>query len=796
MAGLIAYLRQGVRGLLRQPGFTAIAVLALAIGVGSATAMFSVVDTALVRPLPYLAPERQMRLASVNARGEQVPMGAAEFLHLAKHVTTLEALGVYFPHRATLTTPSGPRLSRVASLSASLFTTLGISPSRGRAFEPAEDLAGRAPVAIVSDAFWRREFAADPAVLGRTLQLDRKPVTIVGVLPAGATIPRLEKYEVFVPLAITPEQAALTAARSGYFGVARLKPSVSAAAAKAELDAILHGFNGYGIAIEPLLGWLTAEAAPALRAAFGGVLLLLLIACANVALLLLLRGTARGRDLAIRAALGGGRGRVIFQQVAEGLLLALAGGALGLVFAVFAVRAVVAFAPEGIPRLRELHVDVRMASFALVASLLAGAFAGAVSSWHSLRSDLFALLKDGGAAATPGGSRARVRDGLVVAQLAVALLLAAGAGLLVRSMERFAAIPLGLDPANVQTAFLYPQGPGFSSATEQLVTNARAIPGVEQAALVGYLPLHVARTWEDSIKVAGRNPTDTTPDIAALNWFTPGYLAASGMRLVKGRDLATSDGAGSAPVALVNQTFVNRFFAGREPIGELVRSYDWGETAFTVVGVVQDVRQWGPAVEPLPEMYLPKLQFAQNEEAYGTGAVLVMKSRLPAYALASALRAAGAPLSPQLQLGPPQPLDEYLDFHFRQRRFQLDLALAFAAAALVLSALGVYGAMAFSVAQRRRELAVRSALGAQARQIARLVLARGAWLALIGTCFGTAGALWLSRFLASMLYGVGERDPLTLTIAVATLALVTFAATLAPALKAARTDPMVALRSE
>ena len=795
MQGFEVDLRQSIRGFAREPGFTAVAVAALAIGVGSSTAMFSVVDAALLRPLPYRAPERLIEVISVEGTGQRVPMGAVEFFQLEKQARTVEAIGAFYPHSATVASASGPRQARMANLSASMFATLGIAPARGRAFEAAEDFAGGQQVVIVSDAFWRRELGADPSVLGRTLDVDHKPAVVVGVLPRGVAFPGIEKYELFLPLGITAEQAALTGARSGLYGIARLKPGITSAVARAEIDSIVHATSGYGVTVEPLLQWLTGEAAPALRAAFAAVLLLLVIACSNVALLLLMRGTARGRDLAIRAALGGGHRRVAFQQVAEGVLLAIAGGALGLVLAVFAVRGVVALAPAGIPRLNEVQVDWRMAAFALLASLISGALSGAASAWHALRSDLFQLLKEGGAGATPSGARSRVRDGLVVAQLGLALLLATGAGLLLRSLQRLSAVPLGVEPTNLLASFVYPQGLSFTPATVQLLAAAKAIPGVEDTALVGYLPFD-RRGWDDTVGVEGRSTSPTTPDVAGINWFSPGYLATAGVRLVRGRDLDTADGAHSAPVAVINETFVARFLSGREPIGALFTSSDWPGTSFAVVGVVQDVRQWGPAYTSIPEVYLPQLQFARNERAYEEGAMLVVKSRLPPGRVEAALRAAAAPLDSQLLLGPTQPLDHYLGWHFQQRRFQLGLAVAFASAALGLAALGVYGAMAFSVVQRRRELAVRAALGAQRRQLSTLVLARAARLALLGVSLGVLGALALSRFLAALLYGVSERDPLTFAVVAATLGTVALAASLLPALAAARLDPMTVLRSE
>jgi predicted permease len=797
MHGLIVDLRQSLRGLLREPGFTAVAIVALAIGVGTSTAMFSVIDAALVRPLPYTSPDRLIELTSVEGTGQSVPMGAVEFFQLEKLATTVEAIGAFYPHRATFVSASGPRQLRAANLSASIFATLGVIPARGRAFEPSEDLAGGVSVAIVTDAFWRHELGGDPAVLGRTLQVDQRTVTVVGILPPHAAFPRLERYEMFFPLAIGPEAAAMPTARSGLYAFARLKPGTSIAAAQAEIGSIVHATSGYGVAAEPLYRWLTGEAAPALRAAFAAVLIVLIIACANVGLLFLMRGTARGRDMAIRAALGGGRRRVACQQMAEGIVLALGGGALGLVLSIFMVDRVVALAPMGIPRLNELHVDWRMAAFAMVATLVSGVAAGAGAAWRVFQSNLFLLLKEGGTGATPSAVRSRLRDGLVVAQIALALLLATGAGLLLRSLQRFSAVPLGLEPKNLMASLVYPQGASSTGAMAQLLATAQAIPGVQNAALVGYLPLDASRNSpDDTVRVEGRTTSATTPDVAEVNWFSPGYLATAGIRLLSGRDFATSDGARSAPVAIVNETFVSRFLSGRDPIGAIVAPWDWAPTSFAVVGVIQDVRQWGPGLPVVPGLYLPHLQFARNARAYADGGMLVVKSRLPLGTVEAALRTATAPLSSQLLVGPLRTLDDHLGWFFQERRFQRNLAVAFAVAALGLAALGVYGAMAFSVVQRRRELAVRAALGAQRRQLSGLVLARGGRLALLGIGLGFLGALMLSRFLSALVFGIGERDPLTFAISAVTLGTVALAASLLPALAAARLDPMTVLRSE
>jgi predicted permease len=792
MRGLLLDLRQSLRAFSRQPGFAAVAILALAIGVGSSTATFSLVDTVLRRPLPYASPERLLTLRAIDGAGQYVPLGPAQFLYLKEHATSIEAIGMLSGGSDIVTTSAGTKPMGVGHISASLFTTLGISPAIGRTFEPAEDYAGKDAVVVIADAFWRRELKGDPAVLGRTIRINRRAVTIVGVLPPRVSFPLLERYDLVMPLGITPQQLA-DRDRTGLYGIVRMKRGVTPDATRAELDTLLRAFNHNGIDATRFVPFLTGSYAPALEASFAAVLLLLVIACANVALLLLMRGSARARDLAIRAALGGGRARIARQHVLEGVLLAVAGGGFGLLLAVFALRFLAAVGP--LPRMDQLSVDLRMAAFAVVSSLCAGALSGLASAAPVLEPDVFGLLNDGGASATPGSGRSRLRDGIVVAQLAIALMLAAGTGLLVRSMQRFAAVPLGVEPANLFGTFVYPERTASPETANRLLDAARKTAGVEGAALAGVLPFEGGRSWSETVDIVGRTHVADVWDTVLPNWFSPGYLALVGTRLLKGRDLAETDTATSTPVALVNQTFVDRYLAGREPLGVAFDMTSWS-IRFTIVGVVQDVHQWGPGEDVLPQVYLPQAQFGRSADNYQQGFMLVTKSRLPAARLEPQLRAAAAGFSGQLLLGPTRGLDDYLAGWSRERRFYLDVALVFAASALLLSAFGVYGATAFSVVQRRRELAVRAALGARARQLAWLVLGRGLRLALLGVGLGLAGSLLLSRFLAALLFGVGARDPLTFAAVAAALAMVTLAASLLPATAAARQDPMTALRGD
>ncbi|HEY2028874.1 MAG TPA: ADOP family duplicated permease [Myxococcales bacterium] len=793
MRGLLLDLRQSLRGFSRQPGFAAVAILALAIGVGSSTATFSLVDTVLRRPLPYASPERLLALRAIDGAGEYVPLGPAQFLHLQDRAKTIQAIGMLGGGSDIVTTSAGTKPLGVGHVSASLFTTLGVSPAIGRAFEPAEDYAGKDAVVVIADGFWRRELNGDPAVLGRTIRIDRRAVTIVGVLPPRVSFPLIERYELVMPLGITAQQLA-DRDRTGLYGIVRMKPGVTPDAVRAELDALLRAFNHNGIDATRFVPFLTGSYAPALEASFAAVLLLLVIACANVALLLLMRGSARARDLAIRAALGGGRARIARQHVLEGVLLAVAGGGLGLLLAALALRFLAAVGP--LPRMDQLSVDFRMAAFAVISSLCAGALSGLASAAPVLEPDVFGLLNDGGASVTAGSGRSRLRDGMVVAQLAIALMLAAGTGLLVRSMQRFAAVPLGADPANLFGTFFYPERTASVATANRVLEAARKTPGVEEAALAGVLPFERGtRGWGESVDVVGRTHRPDVWDTVIPNWFSPGYLGLAGTRLLKGRDLAETDTATSTPVALVNQTFVDRYLAGRDPLGVAFDMTTW-PIRFTIVGVVQDVHQWGPGEPVQPQVYLPQAQFAFSRDNYQQGFMLVTKSHLPVARLEPQLRAATAGFAGELLLGPTRALEDFLAGWSRQRRFYLEVALVFAAAALLLSALGVYGATAFSVVQRRRELAVRAALGARGRQLAWLVLGRGLRLALIGVAIGLAGSLLLSRFLAALLFGVGARDPLTFAAVAAALAMVTLAASVLPAAAAARQDPMTALRGD
>jgi putative ABC transport system permease protein len=796
MGGLIFDLRQSVRGFARQPGFTALAVLALAIGVFASTTMFSLVDMVLLRPLPYAAPERLLRIAALDGAGASVPLGPAQFLHLQRNATTIESIGVSMPGGGMVATPQGVKQVPTGLISASMLKTLGITPALGRGFGPAEDYAGNDAVAVITDGFWRREFASDPGVLGRTIEVDRRAVTIVGVLPPEAIIPLFGRYEMFRPIGMTPQQLAQPDERTGLWGFVRMKPGVTPDAAKAELDALLVAYSKTRLEAQQFLPWLTAGYAPSLRASFAAVLFLLLIACANLALLLLMRATARARDLAVRAALGGGRGRIARQQVLEGVLLAFAGGALGLFGAYFAIRALATYAPRGLlPRVHLLRLDWRVAAFAMGASLGAGLLAGAVSAWQAQSVNLFGLLKDGGIGSTTGAGRSRLRDALVVAQLAVALVLASGAGLLVRSMERLAAIPLGIDPKDLSATFVFPRTTSSPATALQLLEAARNTPGVEAAALVGAPPIASSGGWGETVEVAGRVHPAGVWDTVGPNWSTPGAFALMGTRILRGRDFAVTDTEKSGLLALVTQTFVDRYLSGRDPLGVTFQMTGWNRT-FTIAGVLEDIHQWGPDQPVYPGVYLPQAQFALNADSYQEGFMVVTKSHRPQAQIEASLRAAAAGLGSQFLLGTTTSLDEYLSLRTRQRHFYLDLAVALAGSALLLAALGVYGAMAFSVVQRRRELAVRATLGARAAQLAALVLGRSARLAAIGTCLGVAGALALSRFLASLLFGVGERDPLTFALVALSLVSVTLAASLIPALAAARQDPMTVLRSE
>jgi putative ABC transport system permease protein len=796
-------LRLAFRSLLRSPGFTASAVLVLAIGVGGSTAVFSVLRGVVLRPLGMPQPEQLVRVyerpAGLDARW---PFSGPDYLDLARENGSLASVAGIRAERQTLTGRGSPVPIRVARITASFFATLRTWPAIGRGPEAEEDLAGGPRTAVLTDGFWRREFGADPAAVGRTLVLDGRTYTIGGVMPADFHFPLLRQGEVLIPLAL---EGFLKDFRGTNWltVVGRLKSGLGVREAQADLDVLaprIHArideHDGWRMEARPLLDDLVGPMKPALTALLGAVLLALLIACANVASLLLARGMARQRELAIRAALGGGRGELVRQLLTEAMLLAGLGGGLALLIAPWALNGLLALAPQDMPRLDEVHVDGSVLGFALIASMLAGLLAGLLPALQVTQPQLMEVLKQGG-----GGTaaRGRARSALVVAETALAFVLAAGAGLMIRTLSGLLQAPTGLAaPERVLVADLdlprarYPDE-RIAAFAQQLEQKISAAPGVRSSALMTSVPLDPRVRSEYGFALEGGDafPPGQSPKTEIL-WATPGYLETLGIPLLRGRDLRWTDVKSSPHVVLVNEAFVRRFIPQGEPIGRRIKEILGPEyDPWEIAGVMGDVRTKGLDRVPAPILVVPLLQHPTVS--------LRMAARAASgdpMQLLPPIRSEVLALDKDVPLSVARSLDRVVNESVGERRFQMTLLSLFALMALALAALGIYGVMAYSVTQRSREIGIRMALGANSSVVVRLVVGSGLRLSLLGVALGVLGALLGTRVLASLVYQVSTTDPLTLAATAAVLVGAAVLASWVPALRAARVDPAVSLRAE
>jgi putative ABC transport system permease protein len=796
-------LRLAARALLRAPGFTASAVLVLAIGVGGSTAVFSVLRGVVLRPLGMPQPEELVRVyerpAGLDARW---PFSGPDYFDLAKESSAFASVAGIRADRQTLTGHGSPVQLRVARITSSFFATLRVFPAFGGGPGVDEDIAGGPRTAILTDGFWRREFGADRAVVGRTMVLDGRTYSIGGVMPADFHFPLLRQAEVLIPLALQGFEKDFRGT-NWLTAVARLKPGLGVRGAQADLDVLaprIHArigeHDGWRMEAQPLLEDLVGPVKPALTALFGAVLLALLIACADLASLLLARGMARQRELAIRAALGGGRGELVRQLLTEALLLAVLGGGLALLLAPWALDALLKLAPPDLPRLEEVHLDGAVLAGALVASIGAGLVAGLVPALQVTQPHLMDVLKQGN-----GGSaaRGRSRSALVVAEVALAFVLAAGAGLMIRTLSGLLRTSSGLaSPERVLVADVdlpIPRYPDerISAFAQQLLQRLTVAPGVRSSALMTSVPLDPRVRNEFGFALEGGDPfpPGQAPNTEIM-WASPGYLETMGIPLLRGRDLRWTDVKSAPHVALVNDAFVRRFIPQGEPIGRRISEVlGPGNDPWEIAGVFGDVRTKGLDRAPTPVLVIPLLQNPRPSLRVAARAV----SGDPMQLLPS-IRSEVLALDKDVPLSVARTLDRVVSESVGERRFQMTLLSLFALVALALAALGIYGVMAYSVTQRSREIGIRMALGADATLVRRMVVGGGLRLALAGVALGVLGALLATRVLASFVYQVSPTDPLTL---VATAAVLVGSAVLAswlPARRATRVDPAISLRAE
>jgi putative ABC transport system permease protein len=795
---LLQDLRYAARTLTRSPGFTLVAVFTLALGIGANTAIFSVVNAVLLRPLPYAEPER---LASAGwlMRGD--------YLVARERSRSFEELALY---RASvgfnLSAAGEPERVTGAHASPDLFSILGVAPLLGRTLLAHEERPGEDGVVVLSHALWRQRFGGDPAVVGREVMIDSEPRTVVGVMPPGFDFPAGDAL-LWVPLPLDPADPVALWGGGGGQSLGRLRAGVTPAQAQAEIRALASEMREantlwtpppeYGMEREvtALQEQMVGEVRTRLLVALGAVGLVLLIACANVANLMLARAAARRKEVAIRTALGAGRFRLIRQLLTESTLLALLGGAAGLALAFGGVRLLIGGLPADTPRVAEIGIDVGVLGFAAAVTLLTGLLFGLFPALRTSRQDLHAALR-GGRGASEGAGQRRLSSALVAGEVALAVVLVIGAGLLIRSFWTLLRVDPGFRVESIVSARITPPEIRYGQAAQQrafygeLLARTEALPGVSGAALVDRLPL-VGGFAGLAFEVEGQPfvPGTAAPMVETRR-ITPDYLRLMGIPLLSGRPLADADREGAPDVALINEAMARQHWPGEDPVGRRFKPVWWQNRWITVVGVVADVRQYGLASAVEPEMYRP---FAQ--EPAGT-MMLVARTAAEPPVLAANLRSTVAAVDPEVPVSEVLTLEQVVSRSVAAPRFTMLLLAVFAAVALLLGAVGIYGVVAYSVTRRTREIGVRMALGARVEDVARLVIGQGLLLTLVGVAIGLVVALAATRVLSSLLYGIEPTDPVTFLAVPLLLTLVALLASYLPARRATRVDPLVALRAD
>ncbi len=798
METLLQDIRFGARMLRKNPGLTLIAILTLALGIGANTAIFSVVNAVLLQPLPFAEAERVVRIWGVFSQGNRAATSPPDYLDYRAQNQSFEDFAALRQASFTLTGKTEPERIVGANVTANFFHALGVQPLRGRTFTPEEEQPGQAQVALISEGLWQRRFGADPAVIGQSLWLDGKNHTIIGVIPNASRLP--EEAEVWKPLTFDGEQMKV---RRFHFlrAFGRLKPGVTLPQAQADLDAIAIGLEqqypdsnkSWRLRMVPLRDELLGDIRTPLYVLLGAVAFVLLIACANVANLLLARAAMRQKEIAIRSALGAGRARLLRQLLTECLLLALAGGGLGLLLAVWGTEVLVKLVPATIPRASEIGVNGQVLGFTLLLSVLTGVIFGLLPAWQASRPDCNEMLKDGSRGTVAGASNQRMRSGLVVAEIAVALVLLVGAGLLLQSFRHLQNVAPGFDPRNVLTmqiflpATKYAEPGKTSRFFDEVLQRVKSLPGVQAAGITTQLPLRGG--GDTYFKIEGRPFKDPNQQVTAHNpAISHDYFRALGIPLRQGRAFTEQETKAPPSVVIINETFAQIHFPGEDPLGQRLIIDDGEPVTCEIIGVAGNVKQFSLASQSTPTMYLPRLE---------TGfANLVVRSSGDALALASAARTAVQAIDKDQPVTNVRAMEHLVTGSVAEPRFRTLLLSVFAALALGLAVLGIYGVMSYAVTQRTPEIGLRMALGAQARDILSLVLGQGMRLALIGVVLGLAASFGLTRWLKTLLFGISATDPLTFAGIALLLLLVALLACWLPARRATRVDPLIALRSE
>ena len=809
--------RFAFRQLLKSPGFSAIAVLTLALGIGANTAIFSVVNAVLLKPLPFPRAQQLVMLWQTNPEAKKLgfdlaPVSFPDFVDWRAQSRSFQGLSTFEDWTANLTSRGEAERIGGARVSANIFSLLGVQPILGRVFVPGEDQLGRNRVVILSSEFWQRRFGSNSKIIGQTLTLDSEPYTVVGVMPAGFHFPDDiglpsymtfgERSDIWTPLA---PSAVRMKNRGGHnlAVIGRLNPGVDFRAAQAEMELLAQRHaqqypetnKDWGISLVPLQKQAAGGSERALSVLMCAVGCILLIACANVANLLLARAVARQKEIAIRRALGAGRWRIIRQFLTESIVLAMCGGILGAMLALWGTDLLVALAPANLPRLGEVRLDAGVLGYTLLISLGTGLLFGFAPAFQSARVGLNESLKEGGRGST--GGRHRLRSGLVVSEIALALVLLIGAGLLIENFAQLLRVQPGFNPESVLTFnVVLPDNPYQDRAKagvffDQVVRRLQTLPGVKSVSASNALPLSGADE-ADGFEIVGRPRVPGQMQTANFRWVTPDYFRTMEIPLRRGRTFTERDNTDAPRVAVIDEAMARAYFPGADPIGQRLTGLtpnDKGEVE--IVGMVGEVRHSSLALSPVPHLYVPHAQRAAQEMTIALRAMAIDPSTL-----VKSVRREVAAVDAGVPVAHVKTMRQMVSAALAPSRFVMALLSVFAALALVLAAIGTYGVLAYSVNQRQREIGIRMSLGAQRHDVLQLFLSHGMGVACIGIAIGLVGAFAVTRVMRSLLYSVSPTDPVVFAGVALGLALTALLASYLPARKATRVNPVVALRHE
>jgi len=808
METLIKDITYGIRTLIKSPGFTVVAVLALTLGIGANTAIFSVVNSVLLRPLPYSDPSRLMQLweASASRGRKEIPASYPNFADWRDQNHVFEQVVAYTDWSFNLTGSGEPERIRSAIVSPAFFSILGINPIRGRVFLSGEDEKGKDLVVVISESLWQRRFNSDPNIVGRSLNLDDKSFVVLGVISRGVQAPLMsDEIELWAPVSL----ASGATNRFGHYlnVIARLKPETTQQQAQADMDTIAgrleqqypESNRGLSVRVVSLSEQIVGNFRTSLLVMLGAVVFVLLIGTANVANMLLARAAARQKEMAIRTALGAGRWRIVRQLLTESTLLSLISGILGWLVAVWGIDLLVTLGPADLPRVKEVNIDLRVLGFTLAVSVLTGVLFGLLPALQASRPNLNERLKAGGRSATSGLNRQRLRSFLVISEIALSLVLLVGAGLLIKSFLRLQAVNPGFNPSNVLTMQLDLSGPKYKTGAQviafhdQLLERLKQLPGVQYASARTSVPIASDASYAYlRFNLEGRASDASDPPVAYYNGVSPDYFQTMMVPLLKGRGFSDRDVRGSPNVGIVNDTLARRYFSDGDAIGKRIslednpKEEDW----VTIVGVVGDTKPRELRSEPVAELYMP---YKQQPER---GMSLMIRYRDSSTGVAAAVRNEVLALDKDQPVYSIRTLDSVLSESVATPRFRTLLLGVFAGVALILAGVGIYGVISYAVSQRTQEIGIRMALGAQAADVLTLVIKGGMTLALIGVALGLAGAFALTRLMTTLLFGVRPTDVATFATVSVGLLIVALFACFIPARRATKVDPLVALRYE